>query len=170
MGQLNSDLDKQKQNDAGGPKPRKGGGGETRPEPGWGPKCGRPTISRFLFPLPPPEAVRVSHDSPKPQTYTFEGPRASKTPPKFHEKTTKRGNTERTLWQEREKNEILGGPAEGGPGEGGPGRGVLGRGEGSGRSCFGAGVQGRGRFGHRLGQSAISQSTKENWPKDTWPK
>ena len=37
------------------------------------------------------------------QTCTFQGPCASKTTPKFHEKTPKREKKERKLWREREK-------------------------------------------------------------------
>ena len=50
------------------------------------------------------------------QTRTLEGPGASKTPTKFHEKTPPEREKERTWGREREKkSEILGGAAEGGP-------------------------------------------------------
>ena len=58
------------------------------------------------------------------QTCTFPGPGASKTPPKFNEKTHKREKKERKLWPEWEKKRAKfwavqgkGLPAEGGPGE-----------------------------------------------------
>ena len=35
------------------------------------------------------------------QTCTFQGPGASKTPPKFHEETPKRGKKERKLWRKK---------------------------------------------------------------------
>ena len=45
------------------------------------------------------------------QTCTFQGPCASKTPPKFHERTPKREKKERKLWRrEGKKREILGLP------------------------------------------------------------
>ena len=69
----------------------------------WGPK-----ISHF-FPSPAPKAA--SHDSPRAQTCTLEGPSASKTPPKFHEKTPREREKERKWEREREKKrEMLGLP------------------------------------------------------------
>ena len=68
------------------------------------------------------KAAGASHDSPRAQTCTFEGPGASKTRPKFHEKTPQRKREKERKWERerKEKSEILGGPAEGGPAEGGP--------------------------------------------------
>ena len=54
-------------------------------------------------------AAGVSHDSPRAQTCTFQGPGLQK-----HHQNSTRG---------RKKSEILGGPAEGGPKKGGPGKG-----------------------------------------------
>ena len=51
------------------------------------------------------------------------GPRLSKTPPKFHEKTREKEERMKIVAGEvKKKSEILGGPTEGGPAEGGPGR------------------------------------------------
>ena len=57
------------------------------------------------------------------QTCTFQGPRPSKTPPKFNEKTSQREKKERNFRWEREKKRAKfwavqgkGGPAEGGSG------------------------------------------------------
>ena len=57
------------------------------------------------------KAAGVSHDSPRAQTCTFEGPGASETPPKFHEKTPRQRQKNRKWGREVEKkSEILGPP------------------------------------------------------------
>ena len=63
---------------------------------------------------------------------TFQGPGASKTPPIFHERTSKREKEERKLWRERsfffkKKRNFGRSLRRGGPGEG---EGVSGRGKG----------------------------------------
>ena len=63
-------------------------------------------------------AAGVSHDSPRAQMCTFQGPGLSKTPTKFHERTPReRKKNENCGGRREKKSEILGGPAEGGPGE-----------------------------------------------------
>ena len=63
-------------------------------------KAGTLKYVRLEFSGPPiSKAAGASHDSPRAQTCTFQGDGASKTPPKFHEWTPKRGR----------KNEIWGG-------------------------------------------------------------
>ena len=74
-------------------------------------------------------AAGVSHDSPRAQTCTFEGPGLQK----HHQNSTKRTKregekNENCGGRKGKKREILGGPAEGGPAEGGSGGGVRRRG------------------------------------------
>ena len=53
---------------------------------------------------PPPPGPPGFHTTARElQTCTLEGPGASKTPPKFHERTPKREKKERQLWREREE-------------------------------------------------------------------
>ena len=57
----------------------------------------------------------VSHDDPESPNVHFGGPRPSKTPPKFNEKTP-RESTKSVISggeEEKKKSEILGGPADG---------------------------------------------------------
>ena len=67
-----------------------------------------------------PEAARVSHDNPRAQTCTFEGPGLHKNHHNSSQKTPRERQKEQK-WggREKKKSEILGGPAEGGPEEGG---------------------------------------------------
>ena len=106
------------------------GGGQTQkklgPE-GWGPEGWGAQHFALTFPSPPirPEAARVSHDSPRALTCTFEGPGLHK----HHQNSTRRHpkkdkKSEHGAAEGKKKSEILGGPAEGGPEEGGPEEGV----------------------------------------------
>ena len=91
---------------------------------GWGAKPGKrgglkvgapKSGASFLHTLHPHPGG--SHNSPRTPNVHISGPRPSKTPPKFNEKTPKREKKERKLWRERgKKGEILGGPAERGSG------------------------------------------------------
>ena len=56
-------------------------------------KCARLEFSGCCGKPPRPRSLWVSHDSPRAQRFTFEGPRLHK-PPKFNEKTPKRGKNE----------------------------------------------------------------------------
>ena len=60
--------------------------------------CG--CVQGLSGPIGPPG---LAHDSPRTPTVHIWGPRRFKTPPKFHEKTNKRGRKDRILWREREK-------------------------------------------------------------------
>ena len=71
-------------------------------------------------------AVGASHDSPRTPNMHMSGPRPSETPPKFHEKTRKRGRKKGNCGRRGKKSEILVGPGEVGSGRGGPGEGRLG--------------------------------------------
>ena len=76
------------------------------------------------------------------QTCTYHGPGASKTPPKFHERTTKRGKkNENCGGRGKKKSEILGAPAEGG--------------------------SGGGEVGNTTG---LAKTFLKNWPKSNWLK
>ena len=74
-------------------------------------------------------AAGVSHNSPRAQTCTFQGPGLQK-----HHQNSTRIHPEREEKNEfcggrgKKKSEILGGPAEGGPGKGSPGKGGPGKG------------------------------------------
>ena len=104
-----------------------------RVEPrGGAPKGGGPKISRFFFPLPPENSFfcarlefsgccvkRGFTPQPGSPNMHISGPRPSKRPPKFNEKTPREGRKERIFRRKREKkSEILGGPGKGCPGEG----------------------------------------------------
>ena len=66
-----------------------------------------------------PEAARVSHDNPRAQTCTFEGPGLHKNHQNSTRRHPERDKKSKNGAGEKKKSEILGGPAEGGPEEGG---------------------------------------------------
>ena len=69
-------------------------------------------------------AAGVSHDSPRAQTCTFEGPGLQKHHQNSTKKTKREGEkNENCGGRGKKKSKILGGPAEGGPAEGGPAEG-----------------------------------------------
>ena len=150
--------------------------GPSLPRPRSRPPATAPTLwcgsGRSLPPLPPrwlwgrrgftrqPENSKRAH---------FSSP-AFQTPPKFHEKTSKRGKTERKLWRAREKkNAKFWAPPFGSPTLWGP-------------SFQGLGARWAKRLKHQFGKSATQISAEVGrlrlgkvgqiffWPISVWPK
>ena len=98
----------------------------------WGPNCGAQNLALFC-PSPATTFIlsslswgsaRVSHDSPRAQTWKIEGPGLQK----HHHNSTRRPpregiKKEKCGGRGQKKSDIFGGPAESGPVQGGPGEG-----------------------------------------------